>query len=78
MKRFVAREVYRLITDPPDTPNGTDLRSRRETAGASLAVTATALSFRQTRISQLERGLVHDNDLALRYQTWHRSSICSQ
>lgn len=78
MKRFVARKVYRLITDPPDTPNGTDLRSRREAAGASLAVTAIALSSRQTRISQLERGLVHDNGLPLRYQTWLESSICSQ
>lgn len=70
LKRYVAREIYQLLTDPPTVPTGADLRATRTAAGITLADAAHALSTWPTRISQLERGLKHDTDLATRYQHW--------
>lgn len=70
LKRYVAREIYRLLTDPPEVPNGTDLRAARQQAHISLATAAAALESWPTRISELERGLAHNTDLARRYNTW--------
>lgn len=70
LKRYVAREVYRLITTPPTITPGAELRAARTAAGISLASVADALGTWPTRISQLERGLKHDTDLATRYQLW--------
>ncbi|WP_116999733.1 IS110 family transposase [Desertimonas flava] len=75
LKRAVAREMFRLLTNPPAVPNGADLRTARNTAGISLAVVAEQLGTWPTRISQLERGLQHDLDLATRYQTWLNTKI---
>lgn len=75
LKRYVAREIYRLLTDPPAAILGTELRRTRTNAGLSLATIATALHSWPIRISELERGLLHDADLATRYHEWltHRS-----
>lgn len=70
LKRAIAREMFRLLTNPPAVPNGADLRAARTDAGISLAIIAEQLGTWPTRISQLERGLKHDADLATRYQTW--------
>lgn len=70
LKRYVAREIYRLITAPPAVPAGPELRIARTAAGISLAVAAEALGTWPTRISQLERGLTHNTELATRYQLW--------
>lgn len=70
LKRAIAREMFRLLTNPPAVPNGADLRAARNTAGISLAAVAEELGTWPTRLSQLERGLKHDIDLATRYQTW--------
>lgn len=70
LKRAIAREMFRLLTDPPAVPNGSDLRTARNASGLSLAAVAEQLGTWPTRLSQLERGLKHDLDLATRYQTW--------
>jgi transposase len=70
LKRAIAREIFRLITNPPAVPAGPDLRAERTNRGMSLAVVAEQLGTWATRISQLERGLKHDHDLATRYKTW--------
>jgi len=70
LKRYVAREVYRLITAPPAVPAGPELRIARTAAGISLASAAEALGTWPTRISQLERGLTHNTELATCYQLW--------
>ncbi|MDQ3305776.1 MAG: hypothetical protein M3535_07310 [Actinomycetota bacterium] len=70
LKRYVAREVFRLLTDPPPVLQGSDLRAARTKVGVSLAIVATALDSWPTRISELERGIRHDADLASRYETW--------
>ena len=68
LKRHIAREIYRLLTDPPEIPQGADLRRQRTRHGLTLNDTAHALNTHATRISELERGLRHNRDLAQRYQ----------
>ncbi|WP_419946512.1 IS110 family transposase [Candidatus Poriferisodalis sp.] len=68
LKRHIAREVYRLLTDPPIVPNRHDLRQQRTRAGLTIKATARALNTWPTRISELENGHRHDRDLAERYQ----------
>lgn len=70
LKRYLVREIYQLLTDPPLIPVGADLRATRLTAKLTLAIAAEALGAQDTRISLLERGLVHDTDLAARYHHW--------
>ena len=68
LKRHIAREIYQLLIDPPQVPHGPDLRRQRNQRGLTLEDTAQALNTWPTRISQLERGLTHNRDLAERYQ----------
>ena len=68
LKRHIAREIYRLLTDPPQVPHGADLRRHRNQHGLTLDAAAQALHTHTTRISALERGLYHNRDLAERYQ----------
>jgi transposase len=70
LKRYIAREIYRLLTNPPAVPAGDDLRVARTAANHTLATAAAALATQDTRLSLLERGLLHDTDLAVRYQDW--------
>jgi transposase len=70
LKRYIAREVFTLITSPRPVPDGLGLRATRTAARISLATVAAALGTWPTRISELERGLKHDVDLATRYQRW--------
>jgi hypothetical protein len=70
LKRHVAREVYRHLVDPEQVPVGADLRAARVVAHISLQVVADALGSWPTRISELERGLKHDTELAQRYVAW--------
>jgi transposase len=70
LKRYIAREVYQLITSPPALIDPASLRTRRTAAGITLASAAGQLSTWPTRISELERGLTYDADLASRYQQW--------
>ena len=68
LKRYIAREIYHLLTDPPQIPNGADLRRQRTQHRLTLNDTAPTLNTHTTRISELERGLHHNRDLAQRYQ----------
>ena len=70
LKRHIARQVYRLLTDPPPTPDGADLRCLRQKTRTTLAQAATAVHAHPTRISQLERGQYHNHQLATRYHQW--------
>lgn len=71
LKRFVAREVYQALTNPPgDLPTGPELRTLRQHQGLPLVAVASALGTTPIRLSTLERGLVHDTRLARRCRTW--------
>jgi transposase len=70
LKRYVAREVYRLIVDPQRVPVGADLRAAREAIGISQRQAAEGMGAAQMAISRLERSLTHDTALANRYEQW--------
>ena len=78
LKRHIAREVYHLLTDPPPTPHRTDLRHRPQQTRITLAHAAHHLDTQPTVLSQLERGLHHNHQLATRYQQWlTQQPICT-
>jgi transposase len=61
LKRFVAREIFAAIINPPDEiPTGAQLRDSRVAAGVTLTELATALGITPTKLSRLERGLEHN------------------
>ena len=68
LKRHIAREAYKLITDPPDVASGADLRRQRTRQGLTIRHTAQALGAAPNPISELERGIIHNSSLAERYQ----------
>ena len=73
LKRHIAPQIYRLLTNPPPTPNCARLRTRRLKAGVTISQAAQALRTHTARISELERGRNHNHQLATRYQTWLRT-----
>jgi hypothetical protein len=70
LKRYIAREVFGLLTNPPNVRDGAQLRARRAVVGVTLATVATHLGTTPMRISRLERGVLHSAELASRYQAW--------
>ena len=73
LKRHIAREIYRLLTNPHPTPNCARLRSRRLQAGITITQAAQALRTHPARISALETGRDHNHQRATRYQKWLRT-----
>ena len=67
LKRYIAREIYKLITNPPTVTHGADLRYQRTQHGLTLTTIASALDTTPTRISEIERGLTHNHNLAQHY-----------
>lgn len=70
LKRYIAREIFHILTDPDDIPRAADLRQQRLSAGISLATVAGILGTTPMRLSRLERGVLHAADLATTYQNW--------
>lgn len=77
LKRYIAREMFRLITQPQAITCGTELRQSRTEAGLSLQAAADALGTWPIRLSRLERALEYDRELAGRYKTWLTARIVS-
>ena len=73
LKRHIAREIYRLITDPPPTPNCAKLRTLRQQGGITITQAAHQLGTHPARISEIERGRNHNHQLATQYQRWLRT-----
>lgn len=71
LKRFVAREVFAVITNPPtDVPTGEELLALRNQRGLSLVAVASEFSISASTVSRLEGGLTHDNHLARNLRDW--------
>jgi len=70
LKRAVAREIYRIITNPPDIKTGPQLAALRKHIGRTQPDAASALNTNVARISRLELGHYPNNDLAHRYHNW--------
>ena len=73
LKRHITREIYRLITNPPPTPNCAKLRTLRQQGGITITQAAHALRTHPARISEIERGRDHNHQLATRYHNWLRT-----
>lgn len=70
LKRFVAREIYNVITNPPDIPTGHEIRQQRLQNHTTLTALANALDVAPIRLSRVERGLDFNNDLTTRAAHW--------
>ena len=69
LKRYIAREIFKLLTDPQPVVTGHELRSSRNAAMISLTTAAEHLGTWPIKLSRLERSLDHDTDLANRYKS---------
>jgi transposase len=74
LKRYIAREVFALLTRPKAVPIGHELRSLRMDSSISLQKASEALGTSISSICRLELGKTHDADLARRYRDWLRSA----
>jgi transposase len=70
LKRYIAREIYRLLTHPPAFAGRSELRTTRTAASLTLAAAAHALETWPARISELERGTHRNDELEHRYRLW--------
>lgn len=71
LKRYVAREVYHAITNPPnDIPTGHQIRQARLQAGITQTKMANALDIAPIRLSRFERNLDHNTNLAYKARGW--------
>lgn len=70
LKRYIAREIFNVLTNPAEIPRATELRQQRLAAGISLTAAAGHLDTTAIRLSRLERGVLHAADLATTYQNW--------
>ncbi len=70
LKRYITREIYRLLTNPHPVADPSELRAARTAAGHSLSDVAAALGTWPARISEIERGLRPAPELTRRYRLW--------
>jgi len=70
LKRYIAREIYRLLTNPHPVADRAELRERRTRAGISLATAANALNTQPSRLSEIERNTRPLQALEHRYRLW--------
>lgn len=70
LKRAIAREVYRLLTQPVSVPDYADLRATRQAKNITLTTVAQHFGIWPTAVSRLERGHQRDDALAQHYRDW--------
>lgn len=70
LKRYIAREVFGLLTKQRHVPDTSDLRPARLAAGLTLQTVAEHFNVWPARISEIERGVARDDELEQRYRDW--------
>ncbi len=74
LKRYIAREVYRLLTNPQPAANTTNttnnMRTQRQQAGATLQHAADCLNTWPSTISRIEHGKTPNHHLVPAYRNW--------
>lgn len=70
LKRYIAREIYRVLTDPRPVESTDDLRPKRLALGISMQVAADHFHLALTTISRTERGIRANYEFASQYRTW--------
>ena len=71
LKRYIAREVYQLLTNPQPATNTThNLRTLRQHAGATLQHAADELGTWPSTISRIEHGKAPNHPIVPAYRDW--------
>lgn len=70
LKRAIAREVYKAITNPGKVADYTTLRPLRHQLGLTQTQVAAELTINIAKVSLIERGLAHDNECVKTYHQW--------
>lgn len=71
LKRYVAREIYNILTNPSDEiVTGADVRQLRTQRHLSLAVVAEQVSTTATHLSRPERGLTRNTRRLEQIRDW--------
>ena len=70
LKRAIAREMFKLLTQQCDIDDYKDPRPARQTKNITLSAVAEHFGVWPTVISRLERGLKRDDTLAANYRQW--------
>lgn len=70
LKRYVAREIHRVMKNPRPVQPTNDLRPLRLAMGLTLTFAANALGTWPTSISRIERGTSRDHATTERYRSW--------
>lgn len=70
LKRHIAREIYRVLTQPRPVPTVGDLRPTRQHLGLTMQAAADHLGVSLTTISRTERGIRPNHQFAATYRSW--------
>jgi transposase len=70
LKRYIAREIYRVVRNPRPVPLTNDLRPQRQAHHITLTTAAQQLGVWPSTISRIERSSSRDHALTERYRTW--------
>ncbi|OBB37912.1 IS110 family transposase [Mycobacterium sp. 852002-51961_SCH5331710] len=70
LKRAIAREMFRHLTEPCPIDDYSDLRPTRQARNITLTAAAAHFNVWPITISRLERGLKRDDTLATNYRQW--------
>lgn len=70
LKRAIAREVFRYLTQHIPVPTIADLRPLRQAKNITLTTAANHFRIWPAVISRLERGQTRDDDLTTAYRDW--------
>jgi transposase len=70
LKRYVAREIFRVMKNPRSAPLTNDLRPLRLALGLTQVAAGQALGTWPTAISRIERGKSRDLEATTRYRSW--------
>jgi transposase len=70
LKRAIAREIHKLLSQPNDIADIADLRRLRTDKNLPIHTVAHALHTSPMRIGRIERGITRDQDFTERYRDW--------
>ena len=70
LKRYVAREIYNVLVNPPAELATGNRSANYATNAASASPSSAKTSEQPPHLSRLERGLTHDTRLARRIRDW--------
>jgi transposase len=75
LKRFVARELFALLTNPPEVFRGSQLRQMRDEIDIKLCDAAAALGLTRQQLGFIEKERRFDSAIAERYHCWLTEQI---